>query len=336
MIRLYLFLINRLYLDAGAKEFIRRSAGGIRRLNERRLLLAAGVLISLVPLTSIAANIGQLSATGFALLLIALLALPIFPLHGLYVAAINRLPSFLPAVLALLLPIMGWFALQSFLPQLPPELLKGIGGLALIGGLYGALKMLVEFRVRSLIAYAGVVMHCILWWQVTLIGNTTLSASLHFWATAIATSGLLMAWYTVQARFGNLDMDRIGGLARTMPRFAFLLTLMVMAAIALPPFGLFLGFTGLLLHPAGSLPAFDLLVILAAWFGATWYLFAMMQRLLFGPPRADLIYEDLRGAEVAGLALFLVVLIGVGISGVFLEAVPSEVSLLTVWGVLRS
>lgn len=196
--------------------------------------------------------------------------------------------------------------------------------------------MLVEFRVRTLIAHAGLVFYAILWWQLSREGNTTPSAALHFWATAIATSGLLMAWYTVQVRYGNLDMDRIGGLARTMPRLAFLLTLMVMAAIALPPFGLFFGFTGLLLQPGGSLPLFELLIILTAWFVGTWFLIKMMQRLLFGPPRADLIYEDLKGAEVAGLALFLLVLIGLGISGFVLDDFPSARSLRTVLGALLS
>ena len=48
-----------------------------------------------------------------------------------------------------------------------------------------------------------------------------------------------------------MAVDRIGGLARPMPRFAILMALLTMAAVGLPPFGFFSGYVGILLRPSG-------------------------------------------------------------------------------------
>ncbi|MBI3622131.1 MAG: hypothetical protein HY208_08100 [Nitrospirae bacterium] len=312
-VRFYLFLINRLYLDALALALNRTVMGSVHRLDQNRLFLAVGAAVALVPLFSVAVTAAQLPAAELLLLPIAVLTLPLFPFHGLYVAALTRVPGYLPVVLAVALPVAGLSTLLSLLPHLPPSLVHGLGALALIGALYGSLKALAQFRVRRLIAYAGLTFYAILWWHLAVTGGYTPQAGVYARAVILVTGGLLLAWHAVQARYGNLDMDRIGGLMRTMPRFALLLSLLIMAGVGLPPFGLFFGFLGLLLHPGVATFAGDLLIVLLTWFGASWYLFNMLQRLLFGPPRADLIYDDLRPTEIASLVLVLVALIGVGI-----------------------
>ncbi len=94
-----------------------------------------------------------------------------------------------------------------------------------------------------------------------------------------------------------------------MPRFAVVLSLLIMAAVGLPPFGLFFGHVEMLLRAS---PAFSwsLTIIALTWFLASWYLFRMMQRLLFGPHRADLRYEDLRANEVVYFAVLIVLSAG--------------------------
>jgi formate hydrogenlyase subunit 3/multisubunit Na+/H+ antiporter MnhD subunit len=96
-----------------------------------------------------------------------------------------------------------------------------------------------------------------------------------------------------------------------MPRFAVVLSLLIMAAVGLPPFGLFFGNVEMLLRAS---PAFSwsLTIIALTWFLASWYLFRMMQRLLFGPHRADLRYEDLRANEVVYFAVLIVLLLLLG------------------------
>ena len=105
----------------------------------------------------------------------------------------------------------------------------------------------------------------------------------------------------------NLNLNKIGGLARPMPKFGLCLALLVMAAVGLPPFGLFFGYVGMLL--SSSAMSVGLVIVLLTWFGVSWYLFKLMQRLLFGPHRADFRYDDLRPAETAAIAVVLLLLV---------------------------
>jgi len=314
-LRLYLFLINRLYLDAAALALDRTVMGAVRRLDQSRLFMGLCAAVALVPLMVAAGAVIRLPASAIGLLVLAALTVPLFPFHGLYLAALTRVPGYLPVALALLLPVAGWFALSALASDVPPELWQPIGVLALIGAVYGSIKALAQFRVRRLIAYAGLVFYSLLWWHLAASVGNTPHATVYALASLLVTGGLLLAWHMVQARYGNLDMDRIGGLARTMPRFALLLSLLIMAAVGLPPFGLFFGFIGMALHSGVTALSGDLLIVLLAWFGASWYLFKLLQRLLFGPPRTDLIYDDLGGAEIASLVIILAALIGLGVWG---------------------
>jgi NADH-quinone oxidoreductase subunit L len=322
-IRLYLFLINRLYLDALALAVDRLVMGAGRRLDQSRLFLAVCSAAALLPLVSMIGSAGRLPAGTPVLLLLVFLTLPLFPFHGLYLAALTRSSGFLggfwgaylPVALAFLLPAAGVYALSWLPPGLPPELRHGIGWLALIGAAYGSIKALAQFRVRRLTAYAGLVFYSLLWWHLAAAGGGTPQAVVYACAVMLVTGGLLLAWHAVQARYGNLDMERIGGLYQTMPRLALLLSLLVMAAVGLPPFGLFFGFMEMALHSNVTALSGDLLIVLLAWFGASFYLFKLLQRLLFGPPRADMIYRDLGGIEIASLVIVLAALIGVGVWG---------------------
>jgi NADH-quinone oxidoreductase subunit M len=120
-----------------------------------------------------------------------------------------------------------------------------------------------------------------------------------------------------------------------MPQFALLVALLVMAAVGLPPFGLFAGYSGMLL---GAPFSWDTAIILLAWLAASFYFFRMMQRLLFGPQRADLPYEDLRAAEAAPLLLMLAILVGVGLlpheffgSGPLASAARTAMEIAKLW-----
>jgi NADH-quinone oxidoreductase subunit M len=53
---------------------------------------------------------------------------------------------------------------------------------------------------------------------------------------------------------------------------------------------------------------------LLAWFTASWYFYKLMQRVLFGPHRQDLPYEDLGPAEIAPLVIVLLLLLALGVA----------------------
>ena len=69
----------------------------------------------------------HLSASNSGLVFVMGLMLPLFPLHGVYVLALTRLPGYLAMWLAVLLPVAGFYGLTGLFPdpaQIPPEFLK--------------------------------------------------------------------------------------------------------------------------------------------------------------------------------------------------------------------
>ncbi|HEX6174423.1 MAG TPA: hypothetical protein VF089_10435, partial [Candidatus Binatia bacterium] len=182
---------------------------------------------------------------------------------------------------------------------------------ALFGAVYGSLKALGETRVPQVVAYAGVAFFSALWWSLGVTGNFTLQPTIYGAAMILISAGLLLAWRSIRERYGNLTLNGMHGLAGPMPRFATALSLLVMAALGLLPFGLFSAYLGMLLQASAPV-SWGLMVILFTWFLASWYLFRMMQRLLFGAHRSDIRYNDFQASEVAVFALLLLSLIALG------------------------
>ena len=97
------------------------------------------------------------SALFIGAMIPAALMLPLFPLHGAYVAALTRSRG--AGSLALALPLTSIVGLIFILPELPRGLLGVIRMLALFGGLYGSWKALTQVNVNHLFAYAGLALY---------------------------------------------------------------------------------------------------------------------------------------------------------------------------------
>lgn len=269
--------------------------------------LALGVLSSVVALTA-----GPpLSSVAFALACAT--ALPLVPFHKGYVGALAALPGNLPAFLAVALPIAGFHSLLSVLPQLSQGMCLVIGLLAMVGSVYGSLRALTQPRAASVAAFGSVAFHSILWWYVVQARIAGPQTVIFMSAVSLATSGLLLASFVLRARYGEIGLRGLSGLAQPMPRFAIVLSLLALAAVGLPPFGVFAGFFGMLLAPAFPWSA-GLFIIVLAWLTASWYLFDLVQGLLFGrQPATRRHYEDLRDPELAALTIILVLLVALGV-----------------------
>ena len=249
---------------------------------------------------------------SLAFLVVCAILLPLAPVHGGYVAALTGLPGNLPAFLALLLPGLGFHALLTLLPDLSAPAAQTLVILAAAGALYGTLKALAQSRVRSLLAYAGLVFFSILWWYLAAVRVPIPHTAIYLGSVSVSVSGLLLVWYAIQARYGDVDLRAIRGLVYPMPKFSILLSLLALAAMGLPPFGVFSGFMGMLLAP--SLPLSGALIaILIAWLADSWYFLELVQQLMFGPQRRDVHYEDLRRSEFAALLAFVVLLLALGL-----------------------
>jgi NADH-quinone oxidoreductase subunit M len=185
---------------------------------------------------------------------------------------------------------------------------------ALVGAAYGAVKALAQSRVRLLLAYGSLSFFSMLWWFVAATRTATPRAALMMGTVGLSTSGLLVAWQVVRTRYGDdVDPQALSGLASGMPQYAVLLSLLALAAMGLPPFGIFAGFMGLLLSsPVPS--TVGLFITLLAWLAASWYIMQMVQRLLFGLRRPELRYTDLLRPELASLLIVVLVLLALGLA----------------------
>jgi len=313
---LYLFFMNRLYLDAIASRVFRGVRSRAEKLDRHPFFLPVVAAIAIGLASREVTQLREWSPGNIALFFLTALVLPLFPFHGVYVAALTRLSGALVIVLSIVMPIVGVCGLTALLPVLPPELLRGISVLAVCGALYASMKALVQVSVPHLLAYGGLAFYSILWWHLANTGSMTSHAVIYAGAAALVTGGLLLGWDRVRVRYGNLDLNSVGGLVRPMPRLAMFMSLLVMAAVGLPPFGLFFGYLGMLLSSSVTM-SFGLLVVFLTWFAASWNFFKLTQRLLFGPHRTDLRYEDLRPAEIAPFVVVLMLVLALG-------AVPHE------------
>lgn len=253
-----------------------------------------------------------LSSVG-SLLACAVL-LPLVPFHDGYLTALTRLPGSLPSFIVVLLPTAGLHGLGAAISLVPDIAAWTLSLFALVGASYGALKALAQTRVRLLLAYGSLSFFSIFWWFAAASRTTTPRSALLVGTVGLATSGLMIAWQVIRTRYGDdVDPQAISGLATGMPQYAVLLSLLALAAMGLPPFGVFAGFMGLLLStPFPSLAG--LFVTLLAWLAASWYIMQMVQRLLFGVRRAELRYTDLLRAEFASLLIVVLVLLALGLA----------------------
>jgi NADH-quinone oxidoreductase subunit M len=270
-------------------------------------------------------------------LLTCAILLPLVPFHDGYLTALTRLPGSLPSFIVVLLPIVGLHGLATVMPTVPDVVAWTVSLFALAGALYGAIKALVQSRIRLLLAYGSLSFLSMLWWFSAATRTASPRAALLVGTVGLATCGLLVAWQVIRTRYGDdVDPQAISGLASAMPQYAVLLSLLALAAMGLPPFGVFAGFMGLLLNsPFPS--SVGLLITLVAWLAASWYIMQMVQRLLFGARRQDLRYTDVLAMERASLWIVLLVLLALGLAPATLFAsdqashAPTVVSGYVAW-----
>lgn len=264
--------------------------------------------------------------SSLATLLTCAILLPLAPVHGGYLTALTRLPGSLPPFIVVLLPAVGLHGLATVLPTTPDVASRTVNVFAMTGALYGAIKALAQSRVRLVLAYGNLSFFSALWWLASAMRTVPPKAALLAGAVGLATSGLLLAWQVIRTRYGDdVDPQAISGLAWPMPRYAVLVSLLALAAMGLPPFGVFAGFMGLLLiSPLAS--TVGLFAVLLAWLAASWYIMQMVQQSLFGARRPDLRYADVLPAELASLVILLLALLALGLApaGLFSSDVTGQ------------
>ncbi|HEY7163126.1 MAG TPA: proton-conducting transporter membrane subunit [Candidatus Binatia bacterium] len=303
-VRVYLFLLNRLYLEVVSmrlRQLITPTVehlAGSSAFTYGTLLLAAGCLFLYTPVASL---------QPIFLLVAAALLLPLFPFYGLYFAALTRLPAYAAAAAAVLLPVAGLYIVGKLSPMLSGEALHAVSAVALLGALYFSIRVLARGEFPELLACAAGVFFSAFWWRFGATATVSADLSVYVIAASVLIGGLLFAWERLRVRVGDVTLDSMHGLARPMPLFSTLFALLIMAAIGLYPFGLFSSYIGILTAPGVRIST-GVWIILFTWFLISWYFVRTMQRLLFGSYRRHFPVPDFHAAEAIALVAVLAVM----------------------------
>jgi NAD(P)H-quinone oxidoreductase subunit 4 len=268
----------------------------------------------------IAAYLGFLIAFG--------VKLPIFPFHTWLPDAHGEAPAPGSMVLAGVLLKMGGYALirinAEMLPHAHVYFAPMLAILGVVNIVYGALAAFSQDNLKRRLAYSsishmGFVLIGIASFTALGINGAVLQMISH---GLIAAALFFLAGVTYD-RTHTLSMEKMGGIARSMPTTFALFTAGSMASLALPGMSGFVGeltiFLGLTTSIAYS-DSFKIVVVLLSAVGIMLtpiYLLSMLRKVFYGE-QGDLAAEsfswlDAKPREVFITACLLVPIIGIGL-----------------------
>jgi NADH-quinone oxidoreductase subunit M len=317
---------NRLY--AAIKFFIYTMAGSLLMLVAIiamvwKVQAATGFLsFGYEHLLENAGLLGPIAPWLFAAFAIAFaIKVPIFPFHTWLPDAHVEAPTAGSVLLAGVMLKIGTYGFLRFavpfFPQvaLSPEVSRLIVVLAVIGIIYGALVAMVQPDIKKLVAYSsvshlGFVMLGI--WGGTL--QSVQGALMVMISHGLSTGALFLLVGMIYERRHSRLIAAYGGIARVVPIFSLILTVVALSSIGLPGLN---GFVGEFLVLLGSFTAFPWATGLATTgvILAAAYLLWALQRMIFNrldnPENEHL--TDLTRRELAIMAPILVGIVWLGL-----------------------
>ncbi|MEW6073986.1 MAG: NADH-quinone oxidoreductase subunit M [Planctomycetota bacterium] len=307
---------NRLY--ATVKFFLYTLAGSLV------MLVAVIALIARAGTTDVPALVAAHGASEPAWIFLAFalafaIKVPVVPFHTWLADAHTEAPTSGSVILAGILLKMGTYGLLRFGIQMFPAtaidwapLFMALGALGIV---YGAFLSMAQNDLKRLVACSSVshlgfvVLGMFALTQAGLRGGV-----LQMVNHGLSTGLLFLLVGMIYERRHSRMIDHFGGLAATMPIFAFFFTLTVLSSVGLPGLNGFVGEYLILLGSFSASPLWTCVGVTGVVLGAV-YLLMATRRVLYGP----IIHEENRrmadlGAREVGLMLPLflfVVWIGV-------------------------
>ena len=246
---------------------------------------------------------------------------PMFPFHTWLPDAHVEAPTAGSVILAGILLKMGTYGFLRFaLPFFPqvaldPIIVAIVVPLAVVGIIYGALVALVQPDFKKLVAYSsvshlGFVMLGI--WALTL--QSVQGAIVIMINHGISTGALFFLAGMMYERRHTREIAAFGGIARAVPAFAAVLTLVALSSIGLPGTN---GFVGEFLVLIGSFSEYPIATALATTgvIFAAMYMLVALQRILFGKldkPENEKM-PDLSTRELFVLSPLVVCIVWIGV-----------------------